>query len=200
MKFLQWLAEQSRRLGGDVTVTGPVKSIAAHMMLLVIFVRQRIQISVLRQSLVKRGIEHRDVREIRKSRPRRADASHVRWIVERGQRRALVDLRQGRIIDPHACGKFFAAMHHPVADADQRELADLIQNRLQGFCVPRARQGQHRFPPVFSGKPQHGIRPTKFFRQPMCQHRFAGGGQQRTLQRGTPTINYQDGTHPWPKL
>ena len=93
-----------------------VEAVAAHALLLVKLVGQAVEIGVGRQRVVKRRVEHGDVRHGGKQPPHLADAGDVHRVVQRRERIERLDLRQHLVGDERAFGELLAAMHDAMRD------------------------------------------------------------------------------------
>ena len=100
-----------------IAMRGPVKSIAADAVPAVEMIGNGIQISLLGDGMMERGIEYRDLRRILAEQfPRRLNALYVIGIVQRRQIDAVFDPFQHLIVDERRFLKQFSAMHHAMPD------------------------------------------------------------------------------------
>ena len=126
----------------DIRMGQAMEPIAAHALLFVILVRQAVEMGVGRHRVVKRRVEHRHVRSVRKHPPRLADAGDVDRIVQRRERTQFLETRQHFVRDQRGLGEALPAMHHAMAhDAHLRHRADHARPRIG----QRAEQGIERF-------------------------------------------------------
>src|SRR6516162_578995 len=94
-----------------------VESVTADLLLLVVTVRDGIHIRMLRHSLVKRGIEHRDLRSLRSEQFLCClNALKINGIVQRSQLNAVLDSLQYVVIDKRRVFESLASVHHPMPD------------------------------------------------------------------------------------
>ena len=121
-------AEQDRGALGDVQVRGAVEAVAPHLVLLVPFVGQRVDIGMLRHGLVESGVEDGHMGNGRHEGLGRLDPFNVGRIVQRRQVLDLFDGIQDILVDHHRTGEFFAAMHHAVADG--RNFVNTFENTM----------------------------------------------------------------------
>ena len=91
--------QKLRGAQADVVVRRAVKAVAAHALLFVKLVGQAVEIGVGRQRVVKRRVEHRDVRHGGEQPPHLADAGDVHRIVQRRERIERLDLREHLVGD-----------------------------------------------------------------------------------------------------
>ena len=107
--------QKLRRRQLDVPVRHAVESVAAHRLLLVVFIRQAIQIGVRRQRLVEGRVESGHVGHQGKH-AALPDALDIDRIVQRCQRVQCFQLLQYFVGDNYRFHKPFATMHHPMAN------------------------------------------------------------------------------------
>ena len=72
-----------------------------------------------RQVVKERGVEHRDVRQVRQHLAGHADAEHRGRVVQRRQRGQFVQLRDQRVVDQGRPIEVRTAVHHAMPDRDQ---------------------------------------------------------------------------------
>ena len=112
-------AQEGRGLLADVAMRGPVKSVPPDMPLLRQLAIDRVGRGGSRQIVEERGVEHRDMRHIRQHRAGDLDALEGGRIVQRGQHRQLLELRDDRVIDDGRPVEDRPAVNHPVTDRGQ---------------------------------------------------------------------------------
>ncbi len=78
-------------LPGDIAMRDAVEAVAPDLLLGQVFVGQRVGVSVRRQRVVERRIEHRDLRNVRKVLAGGADAFEVARIVQRREGGEFLD-------------------------------------------------------------------------------------------------------------
>ena len=117
--------EKLRGAQADVVVRRAVEAVAAHALLFVELVGQAVEIGVGRQRVVKRRVEHGDVRHGGKQPPHLANAGDVHRVVQRRERIERLDLRQHLVGDERSFRELLAAMHDAMRDdADLARAAD----------------------------------------------------------------------------
>src|SRR5450759_3213542 len=110
-----------------------MKAISAHAVPTVELVRQRVEICHLPQRVVKRGVEHRDLRNTGPERgARRRDAAQVMRIVQRREVDQLLESAPNVVIDTRRLCESLAAVHDAVPHGF--DLADL-RDRYTGFVA-----------------------------------------------------------------
>ena len=106
------------------------------------------------KGVVKGGVEHGNVRQARQCGARRADALQIRWIVQRGERRQLLDAALDLVVDEDRLGESRPAVHHPVADRGDpfgrvervehaAEAGLVVRHRGSGLTDPLDQPAQH---------------------------------------------------------
>src|SRR6185369_7997215 len=90
----------------------PMKTVTAHTLFLVKFPRQPVEIGVRRQSMMKCGVEDRDMRHGGKKAPHLANARDVYWIVHRREGIERLDLRKHLVGEDSSLSETFAAVDH----------------------------------------------------------------------------------------
>ena len=109
----------------DVVVRRAVEAVAAHALLLVELVGQAVEVRVGRQRVMKRRVEHGDVRHGGEQPPHLADAGDVHRVVQRRERIECLDLREHLVGDERGLGELLAAVYHAMGDdADFARAAD----------------------------------------------------------------------------
>ena len=117
--------QKLRGAQADVVMRRAVEAVAAHALLLVKLVGQAVKVGVGRQRVMKRRVEHRDVRHGGKQPAHLANAGDVHRIVQRRERIERLDLREHLVGDERAFRELLAAMHDAMGDhADFAGAAD----------------------------------------------------------------------------
>ena len=109
----------------DVFVGQAVEAVAADAVV-VEPARQGVPVGDLGVGAVERGIEARDLGQLGPEPGDRADAGEIVRLVQRRERHERGQLLEHRWTHPHRPGVVDAAMHHPMADADQRRVTELL--------------------------------------------------------------------------
>ena len=88
--------------------------------------RQGEPVGELGMAAVERGIEAGDLRQVGLDRGDRADAGEIVRLMQRRERAERLEPGEHRGIDAHRRRVVDAAVHHPVADAEQRRVAEML--------------------------------------------------------------------------
>ena len=121
--MLTCLARQAPELTipvGDVAVRGAVEAVAANVMAAVELVWDRVQVGIVGQRLMERGVKDCDLRQPDAEQLAcSADAFQVARIVQRCQLNAILDPAEHFVGNEDRVRESFAAMHNPVSDGVQ---------------------------------------------------------------------------------
>ena len=192
---LQRAAQQLGGFGGDITVAGAMKPIAAQAVFGVQAVWNGVQIGMRRHALVKRGVEYRHMRQTGKASARHAHANQIGRVVQRRQTGAGVDFGFDGVVDAHRAFKALAAVHHAVAhraDAGgQSAGVQHVQHRAHGGFVAAAGQG-HAVAVFAQSGAQAGFRATQSFGQAGQRGDTGAWVDGGKFQRGTTAINHKN--------
>ena len=130
--------------GGHEAVGRAVETVAADGVVLVVLIRNGVNVRFRRHGHAERGVEHGDLRHAGHRRLARLDAHEVGGVVQRPEREALFDGGFARVVHDAGLGELNAAVEHTVADgADLRHRLDnavflagqLFENGLDRFLV-----------------------------------------------------------------
>ena len=116
LQLLDGLAHQLRAAGGHIAVAGAVETVAADAIVLVIFIRDGVHISLAGHGLVERGVEHGDHRHVTHDLAAGFDAGDVGGIVQRREWDALLQRGHDGIVDFHGGSELLTAVDDTVAD------------------------------------------------------------------------------------
>ena len=130
--------------GGHETVGRAVETVAADGVVLVVLIRNGVNVRFRRHGHAEGGVEHGDLRHTGHRRLARLDAHEVGGVVQRPEREALFDGGFARVVHDAGLGELNAAVENTVADgADLRHRLDnavflagqLFENGLDRFLV-----------------------------------------------------------------
>src|SRR5215472_4177367 len=139
---------------GDVAMGCTMKSVAPDLMAPVQLIRDRIKVGMLRQRLVKRGVEDSDLgQSCPEDVSRGADAFDISRIVQRRKIDAAFNAAHDFVVDQHRVRKLLATMHHSMTDrvnishaADSFDAgffaADPMHNQIDGRARIAERGGR----------------------------------------------------------
>lgn len=161
-KLRQRAPEQFGSAGGDVLVGDAVEAVSADLMSLDEVCGKRIRGRRSRQGAVERGVEHRDVRDVREGGARSADAGQVDRVVQRSQGGELVDLMFNLVSNQRSRCESVAAVHDAVADDRDALVLQSGQQRADHGAV---------LTPIRTGvaEPLHDAAPDRRARFPVDQ-------------------------------
>jgi hypothetical protein len=89
---------------------------------------------------VERRVEDRDVRHVGQQRSGRGDRGEAGGLCSGAERADLLDGGEDVVVDEHRRGEALAAVHHPVADADEARRVDGRHDRREDLLVAGAGQ------------------------------------------------------------
>jgi len=131
-------------------VARAVEAVAADAVVLVVFIRNGVHIGLAGHGLVERGVKHGDHRHVvAHDGAAGVDAGDVGGVVQRGERRALLEGSHDGVVDLDGAGELLAAVDDAVADGvdllhggDHTILGagQLVDDRGDGFGVRGHRQ------------------------------------------------------------
>src|SRR5260370_31863419 len=128
LSLVEWLTNQFRRLQRDKMMARTMESIPADSVLLVVFVRNRVVESIVRKSLMKRSIEHHDLRLIREQFASNANALNARRIMKGPEICQFFDPSHDALSNEDGPAKIFTAMNHAMSDGFNIELLLVTQD------------------------------------------------------------------------
>ena len=117
LELFDGLAHELGAAGGHVAVARAVEAVAADAVIPVIFIRNGVHIGLSGHGLVERGVEHGDHRHVvAHDGAAGVDAGDVGGVVQRGERRALLERGHDGVVDFDRAGELLAAVDDTVAD------------------------------------------------------------------------------------
>jgi len=124
VEMLERDTQIARGFLGHVMMGGPVKAVAADVVLPMEFAGQRIVERPRRHALMKGGIENRHIGHIGAEGAERFDGGHIGRVVKGRKRDQLLDPSYRLIIDDHRLTKHLSAVDDPVAEPEKRAGVD----------------------------------------------------------------------------
>src|SRR5262245_17836612 len=109
-QFVRAALEELRGTQCNIVMRSAVETVTTHRLLLVKLVRQPVEIGVSRQRVMKRRVEHGDLRHGGKKPPHLTDARDVHWIVQGGEWIQRFDLREHVIGNERSLRELLAAV------------------------------------------------------------------------------------------
>ena len=137
---------EPRQHRGDVLVGEAVEAVAAHARIGELL-RQREHLRERRVRPVDRGVEARDLRQLRRALEHRADRRQVVRLVQRRERHELLELRDDRGVEAHGRGVVDAAVDDAVTDGREPVIRRRASPSASRRCA-RARRRARRFAPA----------------------------------------------------
>ena len=200
-QILPLLAENLRRALADIIMAGAVEAVAADLVVLVVFQRNRVQICFRRHRLMERGIKHRDHRHPGHELFAGMNAGQVRRVVERRKIRDIADGADHIVVDENCLVKPLSAVDDTMSDStDLGEGGDHTHLRVQQMVDDRLDRRaviRHRdlLSPLCSARRR--VRDTGSLRadalaQTLGQHLLRDAVNQLILQRRTAAVNHQN--------
>ena len=202
LQILDILAQHGGCAGGDETMRGAVEAIAAHLVVLIVFVGDGIGVGHGRHGLMEGGVKDGDLRHlVTQSGLAGVDADDVRRIVKGCIGGAFFQGFHDFIVNYRGAGKGFAAMDNTVTyrvngihgfDNAAFGIGQNIENELYSDFMIRNRLLDFLFLaiPFVS---QLGIGKTDFFYQPFCHDFFIVHVYQLVFQgRAAAVYNQYD--------
>ena len=201
VELLRWPAQHLGGPGAHEAVAGAVEAVAPHLVLVVPLLRDGVAVGDRRHRLVEGGVEDRDLHEAGQRVARGLDAEQVGRHVQRRQVDERVELGQGRVVDGDGGAEAAAAVHHPVADADQ-PVPLLVGEGLHevGDGTP-GRRVVGRAAGLLRAAPQahHRVRAAHALREPGHPPLPRGGVDERQLDRRAAAVEdeHRSVAHGW---
>src|SRR5271166_5326074 len=128
LSLVEGLINQFRCLKSDKMMARTVESIPTDPILFVVFIGNRVVKGVVRESLMERGIEHRDLRLIGEQFGSDANEINARRIMKGCEICKFFDPSHDAFGDENGLAKLFSAMNHPMSDRSDVESTPVPQD------------------------------------------------------------------------
>ena len=202
LEILRLLPEKGSNRAGDIFVARPVEAVAADAVLLIVLLRQRIQIGLRGHGLMEGGIEYRHHRGVRHQSAARKDSGQICRIVQRCKIGDLTDALDHVIIDERRLRELLAAVHDAVShrtDLGQRlhdaalRVRDGIENQADGLLMILDLGLRLDFPAMIADVLiGDGAVNADALAQALCKDAAVVGINDLKLQRRTAAVDHQN--------